>query len=101
MQADLRHLWAHRHGLLRVSDYVTWLVHLRNVEIGDTRIYRDEYGNAEGNLWNYTDGNYSCDCNRALFLYNWKCEDWSCSDGRIVVDKIVREDTGEVLGENL
>jgi len=30
-------------------------------------------------MWH--EGNYSCDCNRSLFLWNWKREELPCNNG--------------------
>lgn len=80
-------------------------VHLRHVPTGETRVYRTEEPEWEDGwsdfIWD--EGNYSCDCNRWLF---WEraagrspATDVPCSDGVYRVDRIVREDTGEVLYE--
>lgn len=38
----------------------------------------DEDGN-DGAYYMWNDGNYSCDCNRSLFLWEWKKEELECS----------------------
>lgn len=84
-------------------------IHLREVETGFSRVYEDDYEwNDEFSDYIWADGNYSCDCNRAYFLFDWGRADngnyssyADCSDNRIVIDKIVNHDTGEVLAEDL
>ena len=72
-------------------------VYLRNTETGETGVYHDplEYDEPfDDFIW--ADGNYACDCNRADFLYG-KEMDFPCSGNIIVIDKIVRSDTGEIV----
>ena len=82
-------------------------VHLRDTLTGKTGVYPCTGQTSEFNshfddyLW--TDGNYGCDHNRALFLYGWDDdtanddEVFNCVSQRILIDKIVRTDTGETV----
>jgi len=88
-------------------------VYLRDTVTGfmrthDDTAYLDDDGQFADFLW--SEGNYSCDCNRSLFITDWgkvgppglrelgAHEAGRClGDGRIVVDKIERLDTGEVV----
>lgn len=75
-------------------------VHLYRPSTGDRRVYRPEYPwveDGEGNpgfIWD--EGNYGCDCNRSLFLYNWEREPMECGN-TIVIEKIVIRYTDTVL----
>jgi hypothetical protein len=83
-----------------MSEY-TIAVHLRDTVSGDTRIWEtvvSDDGAFSDFIW--SEGNFSCDCNRCLFLWNWDdAKDLPCNteDPRIIVDKIVRIDTGETV----
>jgi len=70
---------------------------LRNVETGESRLYEEVFDWSEESqmLFQWTQGNYSCDCNRGLFLYNWDdAKEVECSghDNTIALDAITRED---------
>lgn len=51
-------------------------------ETGEARFYQDDYFDG-GGVYQWVDGNYSCDCNRAiLFGQAHGCvEDHECGDG--------------------
>lgn len=72
---------------------------LRNIETGETCLYADihDYEEEYRMLCQWLEGNFSCDCNRSLFLYSQEKE-LPCNNGEntIVVDKIVREDGTDV-----
>lgn len=76
-------------------------VYLRNTIDGFTDIYHDDWDYPEPfNSCMWYEGNYSCDCNRSYFLYNWdnnKELDCNIENNIIIIDKIVRRDTGEIL----
>ena len=83
-------------------------VTLRNTETGEIRTYHDDHpwditdDCDDGILYAFSDGNYSCDCNRSGFMYGLDYDNlWDCSDGRIAVDKIAVRETGEVIAESL
>lgn len=76
-------------------------VYLRNVKTGETGMKHFDF-DYNPNLWDI--GNYSCDCNRSLFLYDYNEDkelDCNVSDNVIVIDKIVDHETVEVLAKNL
>ena len=83
-------------------------VHLLETETGERAVYRtqgwdnaEDYGYGFANfIWE--EGNYACDCNRALFFAraSGKPEpDITCSHDRYRVEKIVKVSTGEVVYE--
>jgi hypothetical protein len=80
-------------------------VYLRNTIDGFVNIHQPdyEYDDSEPfNSWIWWEGNFSCDCNRSLFLYEADLDDereLECNLGNnvIIIDKIVRRDTGEIL----
>ena len=57
-------------------------VHIVEVASGKTAKMEEPIwpGDATEYLW--TDGNYSCDCNRALFVHGKDSDDTECSEGR-------------------
>jgi hypothetical protein len=70
--------------------------HLRNIETGESRVYEDDFDHESesGMFWQWFEGNFCCDCNRSLFLYDWdESKELLCNseDNTIVLDKIVRE----------
>ena len=80
-----------------------YFVTIRRVSDGKEAVYRSEGGPAwdpgdEGYDFLWSEGNYSCDCNRHLFFErasgNLGENEFSgdtCSDGKYVVTKIVDE----------
>ena len=59
-------------------------VHIRNNATGETRIYRDDFSGSDEpfDVWQWTDGNYGCDCNRSLFFMRAGGESPSVTDPR-------------------
>lgn len=58
-------------------------VHIRKNETGEIRIRKDWLfldANGLPNLFIWQEGNYSCDCNRALFFARANDEDEDCFD---------------------
>ena len=78
-------------------------IYLRDTRNGVTEIEHDDYEYTEENpfcIFMWEEGNYSCDCNRSIFLYKGdKNKKLWCNrcDNIIIVDKIIRTDTGEIL----
>lgn len=69
------------------------MIHIRNNSTSETRILHDDLmRDPEGNpvLWGWSEGNYSCDCNRRLYFARAakEAEDWEsgCSDGQYSVN---------------
>jgi hypothetical protein len=93
------------------AETITWFladVHLYKVETDERRVYRSEEAEFDGEWSPYIweDGNYRCDCNRALFFARAAAEptpddpcDSPCGDGGYIVERIVRRLDGEVLYE--
>ena len=80
------------------------LVYLHDLETGRKAIYPDTWSeNLDGLNFMWGDGNYVCDCNRALFmireLEHREPEDWEtpCGRSRYWVEKIVDAETGEAV----
>lgn len=77
-------------------------VHLYRPSTGERCVYQPEYpwdGESPAFIWE--EGNYSCDCNRSLFLYDWD-EDKTlpCDNGvdrQIIIERIVIRGTNTVL----
>ncbi len=77
-------------------------VAIRDVAIGETRVYRPEQDYEtpfDDYIW--SEGNYACDCNRALFFAAAAGEERddsiNCSDGRFVIAAIKDRATGALL----
>ena len=58
---------------------------LRDLETGTEATRETRYPETHEDstiLWHWTEGNYGCDCNRSLFLYDlplhegWECNSW-------------------------
>jgi len=43
-------------------------IHLRDNTTGEIRLIEEEYWDDESSEYLWTEGNYGCDCNRALFF---------------------------------
>ncbi len=88
---------------LRWDNEIKIEVHLRNKLNGDSRICIEEgYLNEDGDFFDFvwSEGNFSCDCNRSIFLYEGdSSKTMECHTENIIIDKIVRQDTGEILYE--
>lgn len=58
-------------------------VAIRNNATGEVRMYRNDLAWDEASMYQWTDGNYGCDCNRTLFWYRAagdEAEGWKCGD---------------------
>lgn len=78
-------------------------VAIRNVHTGEVRVHHDS-GRimADGSFWDFmwADGNYACDCNRALFFARAGNEpdvDIDCGDSMFQIVSIVESATGRLL----
>lgn len=50
----------------------------------------------------YSEGNFSCDCNRSIWLYGFEpcVDEFECNQfyrNRIIIESIIEDKTGEVL----
>lgn len=79
------------------------LVTIRKNATGEERTYRhDMRWEAEGDQYMWSEGNYSCDCNRYLFFqraHDEDEEDFECGDTAYTVVKIVTDDGAQVYAE--
>lgn len=67
--------------------------YLRNIITNECKTYKYDCNNEGDMLFMWLEGNYACDCNRSLFLYDFDREkQLACGDEIIVIDKIVRSD---------
>lgn len=60
-------------------------VHIVEVASGKTAEMEESIWPGDGSEWLWTDGNYSCDCNRALFVHGKDSDDIECSEGRYLI----------------
>ena len=80
----------------------TYLAHLKDTRNNKTHIYErtipDDYTDKD-QLYMWTAGNFSCDCNRAIIMY----DDWEmkCNSGDnvIILEKLENKTTGKVILE--
>jgi hypothetical protein len=74
-------------------------IYLTDTETGFSKVYHDNYdwGSGEGLIFQYTENNYACDCNRSLFLYDWEEDKVKPCGDTIRLDKIVERATGNVI----
>ena len=88
---------------LKVAKWVSVIAEIRENSTGEVREYRTKDilrdFESEPSEFTWSDGNYACDCNRALFFAraNNEPEDWetSCSDGKFSV-RLRNAKTGRV-----
>ena len=79
-----------------------YTVHIRNNETNEIREYVHPQQWYDQCAYMWEDGNYSCDCNRALFFERAigadESEAWEsrCGSGKFTILKVVLED-GEIL----
>lgn len=81
-------------------------VTIRREVDGLERVYRDT-AIRDGWEWQWSEGNYGCDCNRHLFFeraggsdpYADPAYEGECGESRYAVTKIVEAETGETLIE--
>lgn len=70
------------------------LVTLRNRDTGETRTIEDEVFDTERPLdiiesclvWQWTEGNYGCQCNRMLL--GWEIDDVECADDGGIIELV-------------
>jgi hypothetical protein len=77
---------------------------LKDSVTGYQRDYIDSWDYSEdGLIFYWTDGNFGCDCNRALALWNWSDEakDIPCNveGNRIRLLRIAEQETGHIIHE--
>jgi hypothetical protein len=92
-----------RHGIEVIA-------HIRKNETGEVRRYADEWEEGGAYLFQWTEGNYGCDCNRAIFFervagneLEW--DEPPCGEGRYSVNlerggEIVHREFGESNGKD-
>ena len=91
---------------LHNSKWVKIRVEIVKNETGEAVSYMDEtlYNGLESLLWVWTDGNFSCDCNRRIFFQREKGEkyddDSECTDGEYSI-RIINPKNGEVLYDEI
>lgn len=74
-------------------------IYIRKNDTGEVRSYEDETNfDQDTIIYNWEEGNYSCDCNRSAFFINAANEDdpddIPCSDGKYSVNI---EANGEII----
>jgi hypothetical protein len=81
-------------------------IYLTDTTTGFSKVYQDNYEWEEVDwdwpasaaiIYQYTEGNYACDCNRSLFLYDWDENDKKPCGNTIRLDKIVDRKIGQVI----
>jgi hypothetical protein len=81
-------------------------IYLTDTETGFSKIYHDKYAWEDVDwdwpasaaiIYQYTEGNYSCDCNRSLFLYDREKGKVKPCGETIRLDKIVDRETSQVI----
>ena len=91
---------------------MVYLIALKDTVTGDQRTFEFEYTekrvcdeDSDGLLvYLWTGGNYGCDCNRSLYLWNWSDDDdkeLGCNrgDNRILLLSIHEKETGRAIGK--
>ena len=69
----------------------TATVKITNTVTGESRIYLDEWFDGDTQVWAWSDGNYSCDCNREISFcesHGEETETEECGSERFRVDSI-------------
>jgi hypothetical protein len=61
---------------------MTYIVHIKNNENGEIRTYQDDLEFSEF-IW--SEGNYSCDCNRHIFFTNRDEMEHPCGEDKYTV----------------
>lgn len=75
------------------NNTMEYTFYLRNTATGECNTRKNEYKSEGDMLFLWLEGDYACDCNRSLFLYDFDREkQLECGDEIIVIDKIVRPD---------
>lgn len=81
-------------------------IYLTDTETGVSRVYQDKYEWEDVDefwpasaaiIYQYTEGNYSCDCNRSLMLHDWDRDKTKPCGNTIRLDKIVDRATGQII----
>jgi len=83
---------------------------IEKVDTGEIRTYEGkDWECIDKNCWDgpgphfhdyiWREGNYSCDCNRALFFYAWgpESENVDCSDGKFRIVSITDKRDGKIV----
>ena len=77
-----------------------YTIKLKDTRTNETRLIEaedTETGGLHGLLFNWFENNFSCDCNRSLFFYDWDdSKELPCGDGTIVIEEITDSEGNEV-----
>ena len=83
-------------------------VYLRDTRTGEAAVYEDHADLSDNQwLWQWTEGNYGCDCNRFIFLREGTGldDEMECSIGKpanlIVIDKVEKDGESMALPGNM
>ncbi len=80
--------------------------HMTDTRTGESRVYGTYYPMDDGGddysgiVFHWTSGNYSCDCNRSLFFYDYADgTELNCNEGENIIrlDMLVVKETGKVI----
>lgn len=81
-----------------------YAAHIRNNATGEVRVRQEEWthegwdGPASGVHFFWTDGNFGCDCNRAIWWHDDGNIDRTCGSGKFSV-RLIAEDGTIILDE--
>ena len=76
--------------------------YMKDMETGEQKYHNGtcDYEDDNDMMWDWFEGDFSCDCNRWLAFTDWEedFEDVSCNEdeNRIVIEKIIGEDGNEI-----
>lgn len=76
--------------------------YFKRKDTGEVNLYRDELDYDEPPVYQYTEGNSCCDCNRALYFSNWHKDfpEFDCNtsdeDQVFMIDKVVNSEGKDV-----
>ncbi len=70
-------------------------VEIKDVATGEIRLHKTMMFPPPDGLFIWEEGNYACDCNRAVFFDPTRSEKTACSDGRFQVR--ITDDAGQVV----
>lgn len=87
---------------------MSYIVAIRKNDTGEIHLYNDlfEYDNEDCMIWQYTEGNFGCDCNRELFWYRADGIETidnkhTCTDDRYSIVYIERSDGTQITEKEM
>lgn len=83
-----------------MSEHYQYLIKLRNTKTGESTEHQDNYdygGDQDLMLFQWLENNFSCDCNRSIFMYDDEDKELPCSGDPTIVIDWIKNQAGDIV----